>query len=217
MKIIAPSAHIIAGMEDGAEILRRIEHAGRVCYKSEENITADSAEPFAQRILRSGHHSVLEHVSASVRFICDRGVSHELVRHRLAAFSQESTRYANYSQARFGSEITVIKPCFWDEASDAYAVWLEAVRRAEEAYIRLLKGGASPQQARSVLPNSLKTEVVMTCNMSEWRHIFTLRCATAAHPQMRELMIPLLYEFYERVPTLFEDLRNSFSCALPSS
>jgi thymidylate synthase (FAD) len=210
MKIIPPSAHIIAGMEDGPEILRRIEAAGRTCYKSEEKITADSATPFVERILRSGHHSVLEHVSASVRIICDRGVSHELVRHRLCAFSQESTRYANYSQARFGEEITVIRPCFWPENSHAYLLWVEAMQRAENTYMTLLAEGATAQQARSVLPNSLKTEIVVTCNMREWRHIFTLRCAPDAHPQMREIILPLLSDMHDIVPPLFADLHRKF-------
>jgi thymidylate synthase (FAD) len=211
MKILAPSAQIIAGMEDGPEMLRRIESAGRTCYKSEEKITGDSAAPFVERILRSGHHSVLEHVSASVRFICDRGVSHELVRHRLASFSQESTRYANYSQARFGKEITVIRPCFWPENSPAYALWVDAMQRAEDVYLALLAAGASAQEARSVLPNSLKTEIVVTCNMREWRHIFELRCAPAAHPQMREIMLPLLCSMHDIVPPLFEDLYRTYN------
>jgi thymidylate synthase (FAD) len=208
MKIVSPSATIIAGFE--ADMLRRIESAGRTCYKSEEKITADSAAPFVERLLRSGHHSVLEHVSATVRFVCDRGVSHELVRHRLCAFSQESTRYANYAQARFGNEISVIRPCFRQEDSPAYAVWVEAMQRAEAAYLSLTANGATPQEARSVLPNSLKTEIVVTCNIREWRHIFSLRCAPAAHPQMREVMLPLLGLMYDIAPVLFEDLYERF-------
>jgi thymidylate synthase (FAD) len=209
MKVIAPSARILA-MEDGPVVLERLEHAGRTCYKSEDKITAGSAAPFIDRIMRSGHHSVIEHASATALIVCDRGVSHELVRHRPASFSQESTRYADYSGARFGKEITVIRPLFWPEDSPAYALWLEAVRRAEEAYFALLAGGASAQQARSVLPHSLKTEIVVTCNMREWRHIFELRCAPAAHPQMREVMLPLLGDMYRRVPTLFADLYAAF-------
>ncbi|MDR1947168.1 MAG: FAD-dependent thymidylate synthase [Desulfovibrio sp.] len=209
MKIIAPSAQILA-MDDGREILGRLEIAGRTCYRSEEKIMPDSALPFIERILRSGHQSVIEHASATVRFICDRGVSHELVRHRLASFSQESTRYADYSGKRFGKEITVIRPCFWPEDSPAYALWLEAVQRAEERYFALLAEGASAQQARSVLPNSLKTEIVVTCNMREWRHIFELRCAPASHPQMREVMLPLLRDMHLRVPALFADIHAVF-------
>jgi thymidylate synthase (FAD) len=206
MKIIEPSAEIIRGLEDYSAVLARIEAAGRTCYKSEDKITPVSAAAFVKRIIDSGHHSVLEHESVTVRIICDRGVSHELVRHRLASFSQESTRYANYLQARFGSELTFIKPCFWDVGSLEYVLWFKAMERAEGAYLDLTDMGVSAQEARSVLPNSLKTEIVITCNIREWRHIFELRCAKAAHPQMREIMLPLLREMHEKAPILFEDL-----------
>ncbi len=195
MKMIAPS-HEILNMQDGESILKRIELAGRTCYKSEDRITPDSAKGFVKRILDSGHHSVIEHINITVRFICDRGVSHELVRHRLASYSQESTRYANYSKDNFGSEIIVIKPLFWSEDSPEYREWLKAMETAEQAYMRLIELGVSPEQARSVLPNSLKTEIVMTCNIREWRHVFNLRCSRTAHPQMREIILPLLKEFH---------------------
>ncbi|MDR1686890.1 MAG: FAD-dependent thymidylate synthase [Desulfovibrio sp.] len=216
MKIIAPSARILA-VDDGRDILCRLEFAGRICYKSEEKITADSAVPFLDRIVRSGHHSVIEHASATVHIVCDRGVSHELVRHRMASFSQESTRYADYSGKRFGREITVIRPCFLAEDSPAYKIWLEAVQRAESAYFALRDAGAPAQQARSVLPNSLKTELAVTCNMREWRHIFELRCAPAAHPQMREIMLPLLRDMHRRVPALFADLYAAFERDMPET
>lgn len=209
MRIIAPSFEIMA-LESGSDILKRIEAAGRTCYKSEDMITNDSAAAFTQRILGSGHLSVIEHASATVRFVCDRGVTHEIVRHRLASYSQESTRYANYSKDKFGNEITVIRPCFWEEGSAEYAIWLEAMQQAEASYLLLTKKGASAQQARSVLPNSLKTEIVVTCNFREWRHIFELRCASAAHPQMREIMLPLLGEMHRNIPVLFADLYERF-------
>lgn len=205
MKIIAPYSEIIA-MDDESSILQRIESAGRTCYKSEDKITAESAIPFVKRILDSGHLSVIEHASATVRIICDRGVTHEIVRHRLASYSQESTRYANYSNQKFGNEITVIRPCFWAESSDEYQAWLAAMHHAEDAYLALIAKGASAQQARSVLPNSLKTEIVVTCNVREWRHIFSLRCSPSAHPQMREVMLPLLRKMHQKAPVLFEDL-----------
>jgi thymidylate synthase (FAD) len=216
MKIIAPSARLLA-VDNGPDILGRLEFAGRICYKSEEKITADSAVPFLDRIVRSGHHSVIEHASATAHIVCDRGVSHELVRHRLASFSQESTRYADYSGKRFGREITVIRPCFWAEGSSAYMLWLDAVQRAETAYFALRDAGAAAQQARAVLPNSLKTEIVITCNMREWRHIFELRCAPAAHPQMREIMLPLLRDMHRRVPALFADLYAAFERDMPEA
>ncbi|WP_462327337.1 FAD-dependent thymidylate synthase [Desulfobaculum sp.] len=210
MKIVRPSFDIMF-LPDGEEMIRNIEAAGRTCYKSEDKITSDSARKFVRRIISSGHESVIEHGSATVRFVCDRGVTHELVRHRIAAFSQESTRYANYSKDKFGNEITVVKPVFWDEDSEAYRLWYEAMEQAERLYLDLIDKGAKAQEARSVLPNSLKTEIVMTANLREWRHVFKLRCDGAAHPQIREVMLPLLDEFARRVPVVFDDLREKFS------
>lgn len=209
MKIIPPS-HEILFMPEGAEILRLIELAGRTCYKSENLISEDSAAGFIGRIIASGHHSVIEHAVITVRFICDRGVTHELVRHRLAAYSQESTRYANYSKEKFGKEITVIRPLFWDAGSVEYRLWLEAVQKAEDIYMKLLDGGSTPQQARSVLPNSLKTEIVMTANLREWRHVIGLRASAASHPQIREIMLPLLADFHARLPVIFDDLYENY-------
>ena len=214
MRVIEPG-HEIVFMPGTDEILHLLELAGRTCYKSEDKITDDSAAGFVGRIVRSGHESVIEHANITVRFIIDRGVSHELVRHRLAAYSQESTRYANYSQERFGREITVIKPCFWDQGSLEYDLWEKAMHQAEEAYMQLLDQGSSPQQARAVLPNSLKTEVVMTANLREWRHVFRLRCQKAAHPQIREVMLGLLADMHSRIPVLFDDLAQTFSDAKP--
>jgi thymidylate synthase (FAD) len=209
MRIVLPG-HEILFMPEAEEILRRIEHAGRTCYKSEDRITPESAAGFVRKIVASGHHSVIEHVCITVKFICDRGVSHELVRHRLASFSQESTRYANYGRESFGREITVIRPFFWEEGSKAYALWLDAMRHAEQSYLKLLADGARPEEARSVLPNSLKTEIIMTCNIREWRQVLDLRCSRASHGQMREIMHPLLQDFFERVPVLFEDLFKKY-------
>jgi thymidylate synthase (FAD) len=208
MKIISPS-HEILYLPEPEEILRIIEIAGRTCYKSEHKISHDSAKEFIKRIIKSGHESVIEHSFCTVKFICDRGVTHELVRHRLAAYSQESTRYANYSKDRFGSEITVIKPCFFKEGSKEYITWLKAMETAEKAYMDLLKMGATPQEARSVLPNSLKAEIVMSANFREWRHVLKLRCSKKAHPQIREIMIPLLKELHEKVPIIFDDIYES--------
>lgn len=212
MRIIKPSYEILPppGVDEfpsGTEILEFIERAGRTCYKSEDRITPGSAEKFARMLVHERkHHSVIEHVSMSVRFVIDRGVSHELVRHRLCAFSQESTRYCNYSKDKFGEEITVIDPCFWVRDDFRYYGWLKACRAAETIYFDLLRCGASPQEARSVLPNSLKTEIVTTANLREWRHILTLRAGKAAHPQIREVMAPLLAEMKNRIPVIFDDI-----------
>ena len=207
MKIINASYHIETPI-DGAEILKRIEKAGRTCYKSEDRITEESAENFVRMLIERGHESVLEHASITVRFVCDRGVSHEIVRHRLASYSQESTRYCNYSNDRFRNNITFIKPCFLDEGTGGYKLWKQAMFIAEKEYFELLNLGCTPQEARSVLPNSTKTEIVMTSNLREWRHFLKLRTAKAAHPQMRELTVPLLHEFQRQIPVVFDDIKE---------
>ena len=206
MKIINASYRIETPIY-GEELLKSIEKAGRTCYKSEDRITEESAKSFVQKLIERGHESVLEHESITVRFVCDRGVSHEIVRHRLASYSQESTRYCNYSGDRFGSELTFIKPCFWEEWTLAYKQWSLAVSFAEKEYFALLDCGCTPQEARSVLPNSIKTEVVMTANLREWRHFLKLRTAKAAHPQMRELTVPLLHELQRQIPVVFDDIQ----------
>jgi thymidylate synthase (FAD) len=153
-------------------------------------------------ILKSGHESVIEHEKVTVRIICDRGVTHEIVRHRIASYSQESTRYCNYKSRG----IKVIEPLFFVGDDKKYEIWLNAMRACEEAYDALIEAGASPQEARSVLPNSLKTEIVITYNLREWRHFFKLRCSKRAHPQMREIIIPLLKEFQRQIPIVFDDI-----------
>lgn len=188
-----------------------VEAAGRTCYLS-ERVEGDTTEAFIQRLMKRKHWSVLEHASISLRFICDRGVTHELVRHRLASYSQESTRYCNYSKGKFGNEITVIKPCFWEENSHEYQMWKKACEFSEIMYIDLLNEGATPQQARSVLPNSLKTEIVVTMNVREWRHFLEMRLvgiAGASHPQMVELA-KLAYDILvDHYPLFFEDIKKA--------
>lgn len=209
MKIIKPDVQFITPI-DGATILKRLEQCGRVCYKSEDKITEGSAEKFVAGIIKRGHEAVLEHCSFTVKFICDRGVSHEIVRHRLAAYCQESTRYCNYGNGKFGEEITVIEPCFWPESDLKWAAWANLCSKAEDAYIDLLRMGATPQEARSVLPNSLKTEVVMTANIREWRHFLKLRCSPAAHPQMREVALILLEKVHALIPVCFDDIWEEY-------
>lgn len=208
MRIINASTQILTPIT--GDELQRIEIAGRTCYKSEDKITDDSAKKFVKDLIKRGHEAMLEHSSLSVKFVCDRGVSHELVRHRLASFAQESTRYCNYSQDKFGNELTFIKPCFFEEGSDLYKKWMYTCRVAEGTYIEMVNDlGASPQEARSVLPNSIKTEVIMTANYREWRHFFWLRAARKtgpAHPQMEELTVPLLREIIDKIPVVFDDV-----------
>ena len=205
MKIINADVQFISSI-DGAMILKHLENCGRVCYKSEDKITEGSADKFIQGIVKRGHEAVIEHFSFTVKFICDRGVSHEIVRHRLASYCQESTRYCNYSKEGFGSEITVIRPCFLNPNTDGWNLWEEGCLAAEQAYFNLLNYGCTAQEARSVLPNSLKTEVVMTADIREWRHFIKLRNSPAAHPQMREVAGMLAVLFKDNYPVFFEDI-----------
>ena len=206
MKIIEPNVEILTPI-NGDEILKHIEKCGRVCYKSESNITDDSAAKFVANIIKRGHESVLEHSSITVKFIVDRGVSHEIVRHRLASYSQESTRYCNYASGKFDGEITVICPmAIFKDSCENYDRWWHAIDQAEKCYLGMLANGISPQIARSVLPNCLKTELIMTANLREWRHFFKRRWAPAAHPQMREVALMLLDKMRAAIPIVFDDL-----------
>ena len=204
--IIQKATVEVLSAERYEDMLRRVERIGRVCYKSEDRIQEGSAEAFIRGILRRGHESVIEHGSITVKFICDRGVTHEIVRHRIASYSQESTRYCNYAQEKFGRELTFIRPCFWQEEPEKYQIWQETMAEIERNYFRLLDLGAAPQEARSILPNSLKTELAVTMNLREWRHFFRLRTDAASHPQMRETACALLEDFRARVPILFDTL-----------
>lgn len=207
MKIVNAGYEILTEISNGGvDELKHIERIGRVCYKSEDKITEDgeSARKFVQMIIDRGHEAMIEHSLLSVKFIVDRGVSHELVRHRIASFAQESTRYCNYSKDKFDNGVTFIKPLFFHD--ETYQKWLLAMSLSESAYLDLLSQGATPQEARSVLPNSTKTEIVISANYREWRNFFKLRTAVAAHPQMREVTIPLLRELKERLPIIFDDI-----------
>ena len=210
MQVIKPSIEII-DMEDYEKIVKKIERIGRVCYKSEGKITEDSAEKFIKGLLTRQHESVIEHENVTVRFVCDRGVTHEIVRHRIASYSQESTR--NYSGDKFDNQITVIDLASgfqYDLSKEndkaKYEVWTKAMENAEQSYFRMLELGATPQEARSVLPNSLKTEIVVTMNLRSWRNFFRLRVDSHAHPQMREVATMLYEEFKKRLPVFVADL-----------
>ena len=234
MKLIKPSYEILTPIS-GEEILKQIEIAARTCYKSEDKIEYDdildcrtgeyipsyhakSARPLIQKLIKNGHEAMLEFGGMiTVKFICDRGVSHELVRHRISSFAQESTRYCNYGN---DEHITFIIPCWFDNMAETTGtglrgfiiknkeegIWINTMLSTEVDYQLLIQNGWSPQQARSVLPNSLKTEINVSANIREWRHILKLRTANAAHPQMQELMRPLLKEFQEKIPILFDDI-----------
>ena len=221
MRVVRPSVEVMTVL--GPEMLIQIEKAGRTCYKSEQAFTVDTAKKFVTMLIARGHESVVEHGMITVRFIVDRGVSHEIVRHRIASYSQESTRYCNYSKDKFDNQISVIEPfgllpC--DAGSDKihppeacscnqcklWDLWFVHMHHSEMTYMRMIELGAKPEWARSVLPNSLKTEIVCTYNFREWRHFFKLRTAQAAHPQMRQVARPLLQYFRDRIPVLFDDV-----------
>ena len=208
MRVINAGYEIISDL-NGAEILKHIERCARVCYKSEDRITDGSAEKMVAALIRSGHEAMLEHYSFTVKFICDRGVSHELVRHRIASFAQESSRYCCYAKDKFGKELTFINPCFWEPDSDNYARWFHEMDEAEKTYLAMIEDGATPEQARDILPISIKTEIVMTANLREWRHFFKLRAEEVTgkpHPQMLEITIPLLKELKQKIPVVFDDI-----------
>ena len=201
MKIIQPSVEILTPL-DGDYILKFLERIGRVCYKSEDKITDDSAEKFVRALIKSGHESVIEHFNITVKVICNRGISHEIVRHRIGAYSQESTRYVNYKDG-----IEVILPNYLIMPNDkVYEVWLNAMADAERHYKKMIALGARPEIARDVLPNALKTEVVITYNLRQWRHFFKQRLSRAAHPQIRQIAGMILKEFKANIPVIFEGI-----------
>ena len=220
MRLIKPSFSIWDQQEGLEGVYKQIERAGRVCYKSEDKITEDgeSAKKFVKMLINAHHEAMIEHSTLSVMFTVDRGVSHEMVRHRIASFAQESTRYVNYSKDKFGNEINVIdlRPGIEldrkmsgmsAEVIDAVLKeWEQAMIDAEKHYMRLIELGATAQIARSVLPNSTKTNITITANYREWRNYFRLRTADDAHPQIREVSVPLLMELKERIPVIFDDM-----------
>lgn len=205
-RIVDPEIELL-GFVGGMSILRAIERYGRTCYKSEINMTDNSAIQFVKNLIERGHESVLEHQSVTVRIVCDRGVSHEIVRHRIASYSQESTRYCDYKDEPI--KFINIAPFMNGDGIDmaaAVAIWTEHMEQCAGVYHKLRNLGQSPQIARSVLPNSLKTEIVMTCNLREWRHFFRLRASKKAHPQMREIATELLRKMRGCIPVVFEDI-----------
>ena len=215
MKIVEPKYEILTDIsEGGIKELQQIERIARVCYKSEDKITPDgeSAKKLVSFLVKQGHEAMLEHSQLSVLFACDRGVANELVRHRVASFAQESTRYCNYAGEKFGGELTFIIPHYLFDSTGSeksrrmHAQWESSCKDDENYYMHLIDLGMRPEQARCVLPLCLKTEIVVTANYREWRNIFKLRTPVAAHPQMRELMCPLLKELQSKIPVVFDDI-----------
>lgn len=212
MKVIQQSYEILTDLSDPIKILKDIERAGRICYKSTHNITDDSCFTFCKNILNLAHEAVIEHSQLSVKFIVDRAIANELVRHRIASYCQESTRYVNYSKDKFGNEIKVIEPeDLLPRDSIAYNLWLASCKNAENTYMAMLSNNVKPEIARNVLPLSTATEIIMTTNIREWRNVLRLRSShnMCAHPQMRSICDCLLAELKSKIPVLFDDIDTS--------
>ena len=206
MKVIEEHYEVLTDLSSPLTLLKAIEHAGRTCYKSYDKATEDSCLTFCKMLISRNHEAVLEHSSLSVKFTVDRAIANELVRHRIASYCQESTRYVNYSNERFGNEIKVILPCTLKKDSEPYKVWYNSCLQCESSYMKLLSLGEKPEIARNVLPLSTATEIVCTANIREWRQILSLRTSVFAHPQMRSIMSKLLIYLKKRVPVLFDDI-----------
>ena len=211
VKIIEPSVEIVSEINSD-KMLKQIEKCARNCYKSENNITEDttSAVKMIGKLIEMGHTAMIEFADVIVNLHCDVGVFKDLTRHRHCSFAIESTRYCNYSKGKFGNEISVIKPCNMDENSGIYHTWLKAMNDMERAYMQMAEIGATPDQLRMILPHSTAASVMMKANVREWRHIFNLRCAKAAHPSVRQIMLMTLNEFHNKIPVLFDDLYEQF-------
>ena len=217
MKIIDPTFEFISAPTRVAAY-ELISLAMSNCYRAELNAMPKTPVEMVEKAVRIGHYSVLEHVYVSINITCDRGVTHELVRHRLASYSQESTRYCNYAGEKFGREITVIRPswvvtdpeCATD-TSEKYQDWLAHMMVCEKAYLAMLDHGATAQEARAVLPNSLATKIAMTANLREWAHVFKLRCDLPAHPDMRQTMKPIMFGMLDLYPSVFQPVHNWLS------
>lgn len=205
MRIVNAYVEILSEL-DGDRILRSIETYARTAHKTEGKGTNESTRQFVRRLIAQGHLSVVEHEIVTFRVVCDRAIAHQITRHRIASYTQESTRYCDYSDERFGGQITVIRPPFWPEGSTGYSLWLQAMGEAERAYVNLIATGSTPEQARVVLPLGLKTELVMTMNLRQWRHFLSVRTGNDAHPQIRSLALSMLEELQSRIPIVFDDL-----------
>lgn len=209
MKVVSRGVEIISE-QNGKEIMERIEKCGRVCYQSFDRISEGSSENLVRMLIKSGHHSVLEHAGLTMMFTMERSLTHELVRHRIASFSEMSQRYVGFSKDRFGAEVKFIKPSNIKTLNDSYDTWHAACEDSEEYYMKLIEIGEKPEEARSVLNNSVASQIAVTANLREWRHIFNLRCDGPAHPDIRLIMKDALAEAYGILPVVFEDLATKY-------
>ena len=208
MKIIDPGYEIIYPQtpNDWLKEAKFVELAARNCYKSENKISDTSHKAIIKNLVSNDHMAMLEFGSIIIRLICDRGVTHELVRHRLSSYAQESTRYCNYSKDKFGNEITVVKPVQMEKDSGSYTVWKSTCEEAEKCYFELLAQNVSQQVARSVLPTCLKTDIVMKTNFRELGHIFKLRISPKAHPDISYIFDKIYREVKQALPEAFRDI-----------
>ena len=204
MKLIDPVVYV--ENYDAKKMLKRIERACRTCYRSEDKVTEDSYKNLIKNCISRGHESVLEHEKVSIRMICDIGAYKDLTRHRIASFSIESTRYCNYGKDKFDNEIKFMKPVNIDEGTEVYDLFVEGLEGIEKNYLKMAELDAKPDQLRMLLPHSTASEVNMTCNLREWKHVFSLRCSKHAHPSIRQVLIPLLLKFKEDMPELFNSI-----------
>ena len=201
MKLVDPVIYV--EQYNGIQIMKNIERACRVCYRSEGSITEDSYKKLLTNCINRGHESALEHDKVSVRLVGDIGTYKDLTRHRFASFSVESTRYCNYGKDKFDNEIKVIKPCHIEEGTEIYEIWEKAIKDMEKSYLEMSSKGAMPDQLRMLLPHSTAAEYAMTANIREWKHILSLRCSSHTHPAIRQLLIPLLLKFKMDMPEIF--------------
>lgn len=218
MKLIKPKVEILDRI-DKDQVICDIARVARTCYKSEDKINREADRKLVKRLIESKHEAMLEFVDVTVKFTTDRGVSHELVRHRMASFAQESTRYCNYSKDKFNNELTFIIPS-WAEVNklgeivaddnEAFYDFKRALEMAEAFYLSLIAKGWTAEKARMVLPMSIKTEINMKANLREWRHFFKLRCHHTAHPDIRVLALDLLKQMHEQIPVIFDDLYDTY-------
>lgn len=204
MNIVEPYAKMVdvATREVGIRLLQKIEWCGRISHRSEDAQTEESWEKFIRGVVLShGDWSIVEHASVTVDAVVDRGISHEWVRHRIGAYTQESTRFVNYEKKMPASfvEPPGLSPC-------QSQLWFDAISSSEHHYQSLIHAGCAPQIARSAFPNALASRIIITYNLRNWRHFLLLRTTREAHPQMRQVTIPLLREFQEKIPVLFEDI-----------
>lgn len=210
MKLIKPKVEILDNI-NGEEVINKIAKVARTCYKSEDASTPEKDKKLVENLVKSGHEAMIEFFDITVKFTCDRAIANEIVRHRIASYAQESTRYCNYSKDKFNNELTFIKPIWYDSLGITHKQDFEiALERCEDDYLEFIKQGWTPQQARAVLPLALKTELNMKTNLREWRHFFKLRCSTAAHPDIRVLALDLLEQMHNQIPIIFDDIYEKY-------